>query len=409
VRLFVERARAVRPNFTVDNDSAPAVAEICWRLDGLPLAIELAAARLRLFSPEALLARLGKRLPLLTGGARDAPARQRTLRDAIAWSHDLLDPEEQVALRRLAVFAGGFTLEAADAVVTPGGVLDVVGLVERLCEHSLLRQGDETSAEPRFSMLETVREFAAERLVESGEEVATRDAHATVFAALAEEARAGMLGPDEAAWQAQLTAEHANLREALEWLLQQGRAETALTMAVGVRRFWEFRYHYAEGIGLLERALAAAGPAPTRMRGWGLRSLGNLAYVNGDARRAAELYEEALTIFRAEEDDEGITMALAALGIGASGGGRRSRGIAADRRRTWRSLCVAWDRFRRRRGWRPGGRRCRARGGSGDLPPPRGALGRPQFGRGARLARHPAGEPATRPGTRPGGERSGPS
>jgi predicted ATPase len=339
VRLFVERARAVRPNFTVDNDSAPAVAEICWRLDGLPLAIELAAARLRLFSPEALLARLGKRLPLLTGGARDAPARQRTLRDAIAWSHDLLDPEEQVALRRLAVFAGGFTLEAADAVVTPGGVLDVVGLVERLCEHSLLRQGDETSAEPRFSMLETVREFAAERLVESGEEVATRDAHATVFAALAEEARAGMLGPDEAAWQAQLTAEHANLREALEWLLQQGRAETALTMAVGVRRFWEFRYHYAEGIGLLERALAAAGPAPTRMRGWGLRSLGNLAYVNGDARRAAELYEEALTIFRAEEDDEGITMALAALGIvwtalgePAAARAAAEEGLAASRR-----------------------------------------------------------------------------
>ena len=181
VRLFVERAQAVRPDFAVDNASAPAVAEICWRLDGLPLAIELAAARVRLFPPEALLARLEKRLPFLTGGARDAPARQRTLRDAIAWSHDLLDPEEQAVFRRLAVFAGGFTLEAAEAVANPDGGLDVVGLVERLCEHSLLRQEDGAGDEPRFGMLETVREFAAERLTESGEEEATRDAHAAFF------------------------------------------------------------------------------------------------------------------------------------------------------------------------------------------------------------------------------------
>jgi non-specific serine/threonine protein kinase len=329
VRLFVERAQAVRPGFAVDNASAPAVAEICWRLDGLPLAIELAAARVRLFPPEALLARLEKRLPFLTGGARDAPARQRTLRDAIAWSHDLLDAEEQAVLRRLAAFAGGFTLEAAEAVVNPGGGLDVVGLVERLCEHSLLRREDGAGGESRFGMLETVREFAAERLAESGDEAAARDAHAAFFAELAGQARTGMEGADEAAWHMRLTVEHANVRTALGWLLERGEAEAALTMAAGVRRFWEFRYHYAEGIGWLERALAASGPAPTRVRGWGLRSLGNLVFVNGDARRAITLYEEALAIFRGEGDDEGINIALASLAIGRTALGELAAARAA--------------------------------------------------------------------------------
>jgi predicted ATPase len=318
VRLFVERAQAVRPDFEVDNASAPAVAEICWRLDGLPLAIELAAARVRLFPPEALLVRLEKRLPFLTGGARDAPARQRTLRDAIAWSHDLLNPEEQAVFRRLAAFAGGFTLESAEAVVNPGGELDVVGLVERLAEHSLLRLEDEAADEPRFWMLETVREFAAEQLSESGDEETTRDAHAAFFAAMVEQARDGMMGPDEAAWHARLTVEHSNVRTALGWLLERGEVETALVMAAGVRRFWEFRYHYAEGIGWLERALAAVGPAPTGVRGWGLRALGNLVFVNGDARRAIAVYEEALAIFRNEGDDEGINIALTSLAIGRS-------------------------------------------------------------------------------------------
>jgi predicted ATPase/class 3 adenylate cyclase len=329
VRLFVERAQAVRAGFALTPETAPAVAEITRRLDGLPLAIELAAARVRLFPPESLLARLEKRLPILTGGARDAPARQRTLRDAIAWSHDLLDSEERAVFRRLAVFAGGFTLEAAEAVVDSGGGLDVVGLVERLCEHSLLRSEDDAGGEPRFGILQTVREFAAERLIESGEEEVTRDAHAAFFRLLVEQARAGMEGPDEAAWHARLTVEHANVRVALGWLLERQEAETALAMATGVRRFWEFRYHYAEGIGWLERALAAAGPAHTRVRGWGLRSLGNLVFVNGDARRAIALYEEALAIFRTEGDDEGVNIALASLAIGRTTLGELSAARAA--------------------------------------------------------------------------------
>lgn len=316
VRLFVERAQAVRPDFAVDNASTPAVAEICWRLDGLPLAIALAAARVRLFPPEALLARLEKRLPFLTGGACDASARQRTLRDAIAWSHDLLDPEEQAVFRRLAVFAGGFTLEAAEAVVNPDGGLDVMGLVERLCEHSLLRTEDGTGDEPRFGILETVREFAAERLTESSEEDMARDGHAAFFTGLVERARTGMEGPEEADWHERLNLEHGNVRVALGWLLQRREAETALAMATGARRFWEFRSHYAEGISWLERALGAAGPVPTRARAQGLRALANLVFVNGDARRAIALYEEALTIFRMKDDDAGVNIALASLAIG---------------------------------------------------------------------------------------------
>ena len=152
VRLFIARAQAVKPDFAITNDNAPAVAEICWRLDGLPLAIELAAARVRMLSPQAMLARLEQRLPFLTGGARDAPQRQRTLRDTIAWSYDLLQPEDQVLFRRLAVFVGGCTLEAAEAVTNPDGALDVFGGMERLGEHSLLRQDEGLGGEPRLAI-----------------------------------------------------------------------------------------------------------------------------------------------------------------------------------------------------------------------------------------------------------------
>src|SRR5215207_4909116 len=217
VRLFVARAQAVKPDFAVDDGNAAAVAEICRRLDGLPLAIELAAARVRMLPPPALLARLDKRLPLLTGGARDAPERQRTLRDTIAWSHDLLAPEERVLFRRLAVFAGGCTLEAAEAVGNQDGALDAFGGLERLCEHSLVRQDVGPGGQPRFVMLETIREFGLERLAESGEEAAIRKGHAALFMELAEAAAPALTGPDPGPWLDQLETEHDNLRGALWW------------------------------------------------------------------------------------------------------------------------------------------------------------------------------------------------
>jgi predicted ATPase len=315
VRLFVERAQAARPSFEFNEVNAADLIGICQRLDGLPLAIELAAARTRMLAPAALLARLEQRLPLLTGGARDAPQRQQTLRDTIAWSHDLLGPEEQILFRRLSVFVGGCSFETAEAVVTAVGApsLDVEAGIEGLVNASLL-QVTEVREASRFTMLETIREFAAEQLTESGEETVTQDAHAAFFTVLVEQAKAGMLGADEATWHERLTLEHANVQGALGWLLER-QAETALAMATGVRRFWEFRYHYAEGISWLERALAAVGPAPTRERGWGLRSLANLVFVNGDARRTTALYEEALAIFRTVGDDEGVNMTLASLAI----------------------------------------------------------------------------------------------
>jgi predicted ATPase len=194
VRLFISRAQAVKPDFKVTNENAPAVAEICSRLDGLPLAIELAAAFVKILPPQALLKRLEKRLPLLTGGARTLPTRQQTMRNAIAWSHDLLSPTDQTLFGQLAVFAGGCTIEAAEAVVDPEGSLDVFAGIASLVDKSLLRQEEGFEGEPRFNMLETVREYGLERLAASGEEPTTRERHAGWMLALAEQAEPELFG-----------------------------------------------------------------------------------------------------------------------------------------------------------------------------------------------------------------------
>ena len=191
----MERAEASQPDFTLTAENAAAVAAICRRLDGLPLAIELAAARVKVLPPQALLARLEHRLPLLTGGGRDLPARQRTMRDAIAWSYDLLSPEEQALFRRLAVFAGGFTLDAAEAVAAPDGSLAVLDGVVALVEQSLVRQMPGTDDEPRYRMLETVREFGLERLTSSGDEDEARQRHAEHFLRLSADLVQGSHGP----------------------------------------------------------------------------------------------------------------------------------------------------------------------------------------------------------------------
>ncbi len=224
VRLFVERARAVNPGVVLAAEDAPTVAEVCRRLDGLPLAIELAAARVRIFSPGGILRRLDDRMGLLVGGARDLPARQRTLAAAIGWSHDLLEEDERKLFRRLSVFAGGFTLDTAEAVWEPDAIPDVSGGIESLLEKSLLRQRGDAEGEPRFVMLETIREYAREKLEESGEAGEVKNSHAGYFLALAEEAEPGLRGPNRVGWRGRIASKPSTTTCGR---LSHGRSEAA--------------------------------------------------------------------------------------------------------------------------------------------------------------------------------------
>jgi predicted ATPase/class 3 adenylate cyclase len=314
VRLFIARAQAVRPGFAVDNDNAPAIAEICWRLDGLPLAIELAAAWARMLPPEALLARLGKRLPMLTGGARDLPARQRTLRDAIAWSHDLLDASEQTLFRRLAVFAGGFTLAAAEAVTNDSGTLDVLGGVELLCEQSMLRQEEGIKGEPRFHMLETVREYALERLTAREDEATVRHAHTIYFLDLAETARPNLSGPEEGHWSDVLDVEHDNVRAALAPAIE-GSPELACRLVTALTSFWCNRGYLAEARDWAERALVISDALPPLKRANLLDAAATITFEQGDFQATHQFTTEALSLFRETGDQEGVSYSLNALSL----------------------------------------------------------------------------------------------
>jgi predicted ATPase len=324
-RLFVERAQAVQPGFVPRIEDAPAVAEICRRLDGLPLAIELAAARSKLFAPPALLARLTSRLGVLTNGMRDLPARQQTLRDAIAWSYDLLGAVEQALFRRLGVFVGGCTIEAAEAVCTgdggaaptassqlPAPVLDVLA---SLVDKSLLSQREGADHEPRFDMLETIREYALERLAELGEAADQCRRHAAYYLNLAEAAQPQLQGGQQVAWLDRLEAEHDNLRAALEWLLETGDAEAALRLSGALWLFWQVRGYFTEGIGWFGRALEQAGASHrTLARAKALNGAGFLTLYRYDTDRAVTLVEESLAIARELEDGAEIAHALNNLG-----------------------------------------------------------------------------------------------
>ena len=310
VALFVERATASHPDFALTAATASAVAAICRRLDGLPLAIELAAARINVLSPVALLARLERRLPLLTGGARDAPARQRTLRDTILWSYDLLTAPEQVLFRRLAVFVGGFTFQGAEAVGCHDGSPDVLAGVERLCEQNLLRQEDGPGGEPRFAMLETVREFGLEQLAASNEEAATRDAHAGYFLALVTGARASFEGPGRSAARDRVEREHDNLRAALAWALASSDAETAQRLGAELARFWVALGYFPEGRDWLEQAVALDAPSSPATRVDALLWTANFAASQDALARADVLAEDALALARASEYRRGAAMAL---------------------------------------------------------------------------------------------------
>jgi predicted ATPase/DNA-binding CsgD family transcriptional regulator len=338
VRLFVERAQAADPVFALADANAGAVAAICHRLDGLPLALELAAARVTTLPLPALLARLERTLPLLTGGPRDQPARLQTMREAIAWSHDLLTPDEQRLFRCLSVFVGGCTLAAAEAVAASGGApgVDVLAGIGALVDKSLLRQvGAPDADEPRYLMLETIREFAAEQLAASGEEDATRRAHAAWCAALAERAEAGLTRPERARrvteqgrWMTRLEAELANLRAALGWLERTGDAATGLRLAAAVWLYWYVR-HAGEGWRWFERLLTRGPDAPPAVRAAALSAVSALAHLHGEFETAAALAEEGLALGRSLGDARGLRFALLIHGQVARRRGEFARAAAA--------------------------------------------------------------------------------
>jgi predicted ATPase/class 3 adenylate cyclase len=305
VALFIERARAVKSDFEVTNENAPAVAEICSRLDGLPLAIELAAARVKLLTPGAILARLERSVPVLTGGARDLPDRQRTLHGAIDWSHDLLDEAERVLFSRLSCFAGGWTIEAADVVCNPAGELrmDTFDGLASLADKSLIQPAPDDESEPRFTMLQVIREFAAEKLAARPDVGEVRHRHATRMLALAEEAEPQLIRSAVRQWQERLRREEENLRTALRWTVEQQEAEIGMAAAGALWRFWHYWAEVQEGRSWLEALLhLPAAAAQTRARAKALSGLAGLVYWQGDSDRAAALYEEALSIYRSLDD-----------------------------------------------------------------------------------------------------------
>jgi predicted ATPase/class 3 adenylate cyclase len=311
VRLFIERAVAVKPGFKVTNENAPAVAEICARLDGLPLAIELAAARVRLLPPAAILTRLASRLGLLQSGARDLPDRQKTLRGAIAWSHDLLDEPGRRLFARLAVFAGGGELEDVEAICCSDDLgVDVLAGLDALVDQSLVRQ-EQHDAGARAIMLETIREFALERLDASPDVEAIRGRHAARFLALAEEAEPHILRVERRAWLGRLEREHDNLRAAFDFCAGTGRIAEALRLVAASWRFWHIRGHLHEGMQRVRRVLDdPASRAHPAERERALEAAGGLSYWLADMETTIPSYDEALALARAMGDKSRISNAL---------------------------------------------------------------------------------------------------
>ncbi|MGZ3632542.1 MAG: ATP-binding protein [Candidatus Limnocylindrales bacterium] len=310
VSLFIERAMTARPDFQVTNENAPAVAQITASLDGLPLAIELAAARVKLLTPDGILSRLQGRFELLGGGSRDLPARQQTLRGAIAWSYDLLEPEARTLFARAAIFVGGFELEAAEAVcaLATGAAgeapLDVLDGLSNLVDQSLLRQAAEQSHE-RFVMLETIRSYALERLQESGEAEALRRRHAEYFASFAETAMPNLTGHDRAAWLDRVQRDHDNLRAAIAYAIEVGDAKLGMRLIYALWRFWQSRAYLQEGAERAATVLAmpAAGVDPA-IHARALEAAGGLAYWRGLHEGARDYYDEAIAIARTLGDEQ---------------------------------------------------------------------------------------------------------
>ena len=339
VELFAQRAAAVWPDFAITPENTSAVQEICARLDGLPLAIELAAARTRVLPPTAILDRLQSRLLLLTGGALDLPERHQTLRKTIDWSHDLLNEAERRLFRRLSVFAGGCTLEAAEAVCNTGLDLgiDLMEGLSSLMDQNLVQRLDRAETEPRFSMLETIREYALERLGDSEEPATVRRAHAAYCLVLAEEGNPDLDPPERTVWLAQCDAEIDNFRVALDWLLQSNEIDWSLRLCVALFRFWDMREHMTEGRSRLEAVLRLAGSQHLKERARVSHFLGALTTTQGDFTAAHHFLEQALSLYEEIGDQPGIAASLNALAITA-----RDRGDYASAQSYFERSLACW-------------------------------------------------------------------
>jgi predicted ATPase len=316
VALFIQCAQNVKPDFQITDANAPVIAEVCARLDGLPLAIELAAARLKLLPPQALLARLEKRLQVLTSGARDVPARQQTLRNTIAWSYDLLNAQEQWLFRRLSVFVGSCRLEAVGALCAAFGDMEtpILDMVASLLDKSLLMQIEQEGDEPLLLQLDTIREFGLECLAASGELETARQAHAQYYLAFAEEAERELLGARQGMWLNRLEQKHENLRAALLWLLEQKEIEAALRLGSALRRFWFIRGHLSEGRQWLEQALMESEGVVAPVRAKALNTAGLLSGLQGDFSHAEALCQESLALLRASGNTRLVVHSLWMLG-----------------------------------------------------------------------------------------------
>ncbi|MGO8947051.1 MAG: tetratricopeptide repeat protein [Ktedonobacterales bacterium] len=321
VALFLERARAADPRFALTEQNAASIAAICRQLDGLPLALELAAPLVKVFSPEVLGTHLAHRLDLLTDGAVDLPERQRSLRATLAWSYDLLSPPEQALFRRMAVFVGGATLEAVEAVCTAIDIPPntVVRVLAGLCASSLIQQRETPESGTRFSLLETIREYGWDCLVAQGVDRAAQAQHASYYLAIAEAAQHLVGGPEQAICLSQLEEEHDNLQAALQWWLSQDEITLGLRLATALRQFWEKRGHFSEGRRWFEQFLALAASheiqVPVSLYAKALNSVGVLAYAQGDFEHAVAWYEQSLAVCQRELDQDGTASAYHNLGI----------------------------------------------------------------------------------------------
>jgi predicted ATPase/DNA-binding CsgD family transcriptional regulator/transcriptional regulator with XRE-family HTH domain len=347
VRLFIERGSSVRPGLALTGDEATAVAEICARLDGLPLAIELAAARARVLTPQLLLERLQPSLPLLVGGPRDMPARQQTLTATIRWSYDLLDPAEQRLFRRLSVFVGGFTFEAAEAVCGDANLgLAILDGLESLLAKSLLGRQDGDRHTPRFRMLETVREYALEQASAAAELGEFRRRHAAYFLRVAETAAVKFASVSAPEWLQRLETDHNNMRAALNWAMEERDPDTALRLSSAVWRFWYARGYLTEGSRWLEEALEMAPDDPPLIsaRAKALTGAGVLAHYKAHYARAATLCGQSLALCRKVGDQAGIAAALHGLALVARSGGdfATARAMYEEARRIHDALGDRW-------------------------------------------------------------------